>query len=113
MKNKDLLCRTIFYVLFLLVVACAVTAGCLLRQFPVASYVLFGAAAFALVAQPFVALIFCRGKTSVKGFRQWCTAIEVTAVYVIFVVFSPLLVLLLVVDAAKRKSLGKHSELDK
>ena len=40
-------------------------------------------------------------------------SIEVTTVYVIFVVFSPLLALLLVVDAAKRKSLGKHSELDK
>ena len=112
-SNMEKVCRAVFYLLFLLVVACTVTAGCLFGQYPVASYCLFGGAALAVAVQPLVALIFCRCKAHVRGFRQWWTAIEAVSVYAIVLVCSPVIIVILILDALKRISLTKHAELDK
>lgn len=104
MKKQRIIVRTVFYLLIAAMAGCIVAACCLLGRHPVLSYCLFGGAGAALLAQFFVALGIRLGpKRKIGGFRQWLTSWEVVVVILAFVVLSPLLLIIYVLDALFRR----------
>lgn len=114
MKNKErIVCRAIFYVLIIFMVACVVVASCLVSAYPIVSYCLFGGASAALLAQLCVALGYTLSKSKENGFVQWATVWSVLGVVLAFVVLSPVILILRFVDVVRFRSLAKHDELNK
>lgn len=98
--NKQIWLRTVFYLFFVAMTACVVTASCLLSRFPTASYFIYGGAGAALLAQLLTALgVTLNRKTKLNGFEQWGTSLEVIAVCVALVALLPVILLLYIVDA--------------
>ena len=104
--------RSVFYIFLLLTVASLVTAICLLGKYDnTVSYILFGSAGVLLLVQLFVATFATalKRKSNVNGFAQWCVALEVIAVMALVVAFSPILLILLLIDAIHQRRLARKS----
>ena len=78
------------------------------------SYVLFGAAGALVLLQLLIATfatVFKR-KSKVNGFEQWIVSLEVIVVMVLVVAFSPILLVLLIIDLLQQHSLARQSKQD-
>ena len=102
--------RTVFYIFILLTVASVVTAICMLGNYGLVSYVLFGATGAALLVQLLVATLATalKRKSKVNGFEQWLVSLEVIVVSMLLVVFSPILFVLWIVDTVQQRNLARH-----
>ena len=109
--KKEFVCRLVFH-LFIFVMLAMLIAACCLLDYPTACYCLFGGAATAFAVQFFVALFVTviKGKTPVNGFEQWATAAIVFAIVLALVVFSPIVAILLIVDAIQQRVLAHRAD---
>ncbi len=114
-NKKQIVYRAFFYLLIVCTAACAVTASCLLSRFPTASYCLYGGAGAALLGQLLLAIcgVFSKFGGKLFGFEQWATSLEVVLVCVLFVVLSPILLILCVVAAIREYTLSHHRKATK
>ena len=105
--------RAVFYIFTSLTVACVVTAICMLGSLDnLVSYILFGSAGALLLVQLLVATFATalKRKSKVNGFDQWLVSLEVLTVILLVVAFSPILLILWVIDAIQQSKLARSSE---
>ena len=75
------------------------------------SYTLFGATGAMFLTQLLVATFATAFKrhSKVNGFTQWLVSLEVLAVTVLIVAFSPILLVLWIVDSILQRRISRHS----
>lgn len=107
--NRKSACKATIYLFMLLAAACIVVASCLLANYPVAAYCLFGGAAAMFVAQLLAAtgFTFAKSQNKVNGFEQWGICWMVTAICLAIVALLPVVLIMLIVDAIVRHRMNK------
>ena len=78
------------------------------------SYTLFGFSVVLLVGQLVFAIRITksRNKNRFNALEQWVVALEVTVVVMILIAFSPILLVLWLVDCLRQRKFARHPELD-
>ena len=105
--------RVVFYILMLLTVASLVAAVVMLCCFdPFVSYILFGTAGLLFLTQLLVATFATvfKSKSKVNGFEQWLVSFEVVAVMTLVVAFSPILLIMRLVDFIIQRKLARQKD---